>query len=93
MSRPDDLMRFYDLLDRLVKSDDRVLADPAPTIAVAELVDSSVNFVVRLWVKTGDYWPVTLDLTDRIKLEFDKEQISIPYPQSDVHMHQVPSAA
>ena len=85
----DDIKKAKEILERMVKADSRVLADPAPTIAVAELADSSVNFVVRPWVKGGDYWPTKFDLTESIKLEFDKEGISIPFPQQDVHMHQV----
>jgi small conductance mechanosensitive channel len=55
-------------------------------VAVSELADSSVNFVVRPWVKTPDYWPVYFDVTEAVKLEFDKASISIPYPQMDVHV-------
>ena len=73
-------------------SDAYLLKDPAPTVAVSELADSSVNFVVRPWVKTGDYWPVRCDLTERVKLEFDSQGISIPFPQTDVHLHQEAAA-
>ena len=66
-----------------------MLADPEPTIAVSELADSSVNFVVRPWVKSGDYWDVRFGLMERIKLEFDAQGVSIPFPQTDVHLHQV----
>ena len=69
-------------------ADDRVLDDPACTIAVSELADSSVNFVVRPWVKTEDYWAVKFDLTEAIKKRFDEEGISIPFPQQDVHLYQ-----
>ena len=65
-----------------------MLETPAPKIAVSELADSSVNFVVRPWVKTEDYWDVYFDLTEKIKLTFDKEGISIPFPQQDVHLFQ-----
>jgi small conductance mechanosensitive channel len=85
----DDIKKAKGILERMVTGDSRVLADPAPTIAVAELADSSVNFVVRPWVNAGDYWPTKFDLTEAIKIEFDKEGISIPFPQQDVHMHQV----
>ena len=60
----------------------------APTIAVSELADSSVNFVVRPWVATADYWAVKFDLTEQIKLALDANNISIPFPQRDVHLHQ-----
>jgi len=88
ISYGDDLARAKGILQRLIESDERVLRDPAPTIAVLELGDSSVNFAVRPWVKTGDYWPVFFDLTERVKLEFDAQGISIPFPQRDVHLHQ-----
>jgi small conductance mechanosensitive channel len=65
-----------------------VLKDPPPVVEVIALADSSVNFVVRPWVATADYWRVHFDVTRAIKEEFDKEGISIPFPQRDVHMHQ-----
>jgi len=88
----DDIKKAKETLERLVQEDSRILKDPAPTVAVSELADSSVNFVVRPWVMSGDYWPVMFDLTEAVKLTFDKEGISIPYPQQDVHMHQVEAA-
>ena len=84
----DDLDKVKTVLREILNAEPRVLDDPAPTIAVAELADSSVNFVVRPWVKTADYWPVQFDLTETIKKRFDQEAISIPYPQSDVHLYQ-----
>jgi small conductance mechanosensitive channel len=84
----DDLDKVRRVLEEIVAADDRVLADPAPTIAVSELADSSVNFVVRPWVNAGDYWPTHFDMTEAIKKRFDAEGISIPYPQQDVHMYQ-----
>ncbi len=81
----DDIKKAKELLQKIVTSDERVLSDPAPVIAVGELADSSVNFIVRPWVKTGDYWAVFWDLTEKVKLEFDAAGISIPYPQMDVH--------
>ncbi len=84
----DDILKAKQVLGEILKTDDRVLATPAPTIAVSELADSSVNFVVRPWVKTEDYWTVYFDLTEKIKLTFDKEGISIPFPQQDVHLFQ-----
>ncbi len=64
-------------------ADERILNEPAPLVAVAELADSSVNFNVRPWVKSGDYWGVRYDLIEQIKLAFDEACISIPYPQMD----------
>ena len=84
----DDLDKVRKTLEDVIAGDDRVLEDPAVTIAVSELADSSVNFVVRPWVKTDDYWAVRFDLTEAIKKRFDKEGISIPFPQRDVHLYQ-----
>jgi len=83
----DNIGKAKSVLEGLIKADSRILSDPAPTIAVSELADSSVNFVVRPWVKTEDYWAVRLDLIEKIKLTFDEKGISFPYPQQDVHMY------
>ena len=64
-------------------------AEPAAVVAVSELADSSVNFIVRPWTATGDYWEVYWDVTRQVKERFDAEGLSIPYPQQDVHVHQV----
>jgi small conductance mechanosensitive channel len=85
----DDIKKAKETLDKILKDDPRILDDPAPTVAVSELADSSVNFVVRPWVKTADYWAVYFDVTEKVKLTFDELGISIPFPQQDVHMHQV----
>jgi len=84
----DDIKKAKQILERICREDSRVLDDPAPTVAVSELADSSVNFVVRPWVKTPDYWAVYFDLTERVKLTFDREGVSIPFPQHDVHLYQ-----
>jgi small conductance mechanosensitive channel len=81
----DDIKKAKEVLNTIITSDERVLVDEGVTVAVSELADSSVNFVVRAWVNTPDYWAVKFDLTENIKLTFDKEGISIPYPQQDVH--------
>jgi small conductance mechanosensitive channel len=83
----DDLDKVRKVLEDIVAAEERILEDPAPTIAVSELADSSVNFVVRPWVNSGDYWPVLFALTEQIKKRFDAEGISIPYPQRDVHLY------
>lgn len=83
----DDLKKAKAILERLVAEDDRILKDPAPQVAVSELADSSVNFVCRPWVKGDDYWTVRFDLIERVKLTFDAEGISIPFPQRDVHIY------
>lgn len=82
----DDIAQTKAIMMRLIEADSRILKEPAPTVALIELADSSVNFNVRPWVKTEDYWPVRSDLTEKIKITFDKEGISIPYPQQDVHL-------
>lgn len=82
----DDLRKAKDILNDIVASDERILKDPAPVIAVSELGDSSVNFIVRPWVKSADYWAVLWSVTETVKLRFDEEGISIPYPQMDVHL-------
>lgn len=82
----DDITQAKNILKDIIKNEKRILDDPAPKIAVSELADSSVNFVVRPWVKTSEYWNVYFDLTEKIKVTFDKEGISIPYPQQDVHL-------
>lgn len=87
ISYDDDIDKAKRILNEIVKSDSRVLTDPEHTIAVVELADSSVNFVVRPWVKTPDYWDVYFELTETVKKRFDQEGISIPYPQRDVYIH------
>lgn len=87
VSYDDDLDKVRATLEELIAADDRVLADPPHKIAVSELGDSSVNFIVRPWVKTEDYWGVMFDLTEAIKKRFDKEGISFPFPQQDVHLY------
>lgn len=84
----DDIRQAKKTLEDLIIADSRVLADPAPTIAVSELADSIVNLIVRPWVQTADYWKVRLELIEKIKLTFDEKGISFPYPQQDVHMYQ-----
>jgi len=81
----DDLLKAKEIINRILSEDERILADPAPTVAVGELADSSVNFNVRPWCKTSDYWGVYGDIHEKIKLTFDAEGISIPYPQMDIH--------
>ena len=87
----DDLKLAKETLAEIINADQRVLQDPAPFIAVSELANSSVNFVVRAWVKSADYWGVNFDTIEKVKLTFDKKGISIPYPQMDIHNHKVKS--
>ncbi|WP_297440245.1 mechanosensitive ion channel domain-containing protein [Sulfurimonas sp.] len=81
----DDLKLAKETLMQIVKADSRILQDPEPFVAVNELADSSVNFVVRAWTSTDDYWGVYFDMLESVKLTFDEKGISIPYPQMDVH--------
>jgi len=93
VSYSDDLQKVKEVLYDILKNEDRILKDPAPTIGVLELADSSVNFAVRPWVRTGDYWTLFFDLKEKIKERFDAESISIPFPQQDVHLYEVKQEA
>lgn len=84
----DDLRAVKAFLTILVETDERILKDPAPVVAVSELGDSSVNFIVRPWVNSADYWAVLWDLNERVKLGFDERGFNIPYPTQDIHVHQ-----
>ncbi|GHB98245.1 mechanosensitive ion channel family protein [Cerasicoccus arenae] len=86
VSYDDDIRKVKEVLTDIVASDPGTLAEPEPTIGLLEMADSSVNFAVRPWVNTGDYWVVFFRLQESIKLRLDEEGISIPYPQRDVHM-------
>jgi small conductance mechanosensitive channel len=89
----DDIAKARRIIEAILDEDPRVLSDPEPAILVLELADSSVNFAVRPWCATGDYWGVYADVTEKLKLAFDAEGVSIPFPQNDVHLHGLPSAA
>ncbi len=88
VSYGDDLDKVQAVLNEILAADERILKEPAPTVEVVAMADSSVNFVVRHWVATGDYWAVHFHLQKTIKQRFDKEGISIPFPQRDVHVYQ-----
>jgi small conductance mechanosensitive channel len=83
-----DLAKTKDILGDIAAKDERVLKDPAPVVAVSELADNSVNLVMRLWVKSSDYWGVHFDTTEAVKLRLDEAGIGIPYPQRDVHLYE-----
>ena len=87
VSYSDDIDKVRSTIQSLVDADSRIMKEPACTIAVAALADSSVNFTVRPWVRTEDYWGVMFDLTEAIKKRFDKEGISFPFPQQEVYLH------
>lgn len=83
----DNLDQAMKIVRDILEADSRVLKDPALTLGIAELADSSVNFFVRPWVNNADFWGVIGDTTKKTKEAFDAAGISIPYPQQDVHMH------
>lgn len=83
----DDIDKARSLIMQAMSKDNRILPDPAPSVSLAELADSSVNFNVRPWVNSADYWAVRSDLLEKIKAAFDKNGISIPFPQRDVHLN------
>jgi small conductance mechanosensitive channel len=93
ISYGDSMSKAKGILEKILADHPRVLEDPAPRVAVSELGDSSVNFVVRPWVKAEDYWDVWFDVTQKIKEEFDGQGVSIPFPQRDVHLFQESAAA
>ncbi|BDX06750.1 mechanosensitive ion channel family protein [Planctobacterium marinum] len=82
-----DIRKAKSVIEEVVAGDERILKDPAWTIAVSELADSSVNIIVRPWVNTADYWPVYWHLIENIKIKLDENDITIPYPQMDVYLH------
>jgi small conductance mechanosensitive channel len=83
-----DIKHVREVLQGIIDANDKVLDDPASLIAVGELADNTVNFVVRVWVKTPDYWDVYFSMTEAVKVRFDEEGIGIPYPQRDVHLYE-----
>ncbi len=85
----DDLQKAQRVFEEIITSHPKVLAEPAPAVKLHELGESSVNFVVRPWSRTEDYWDVFWDVTREVKKRFDEEGLSIPFPQRDVHVHQV----
>ncbi len=85
----DDTGKARQILERIVSGNEKVLKEPAPVIRLHELADSSVNFICRPWTATADYWEVYWEITRQVKVEFDSAGISIPYPQQDVHLHNV----
>jgi small conductance mechanosensitive channel len=87
ISYGDSIERAQAVLEEVVASHPLVMEDPAPNIRVSELGDSSVNFIVRPWTKTADYWTVYWDLQRAVKEAFDTNGISIPFPQTDMHLH------
>lgn len=85
----DDIDHAKMIINTVIAGDDRILKEIEPLVVVSELADSSVNFTVRVWVNTPDYWVVYFAMHEQMKKAFDAKGISIPFPQQDVHMHQV----
>jgi small conductance mechanosensitive channel len=93
ISYDDDIGTAMETINKVLDNEPRVLKDPAPTVAVSELADSSVNLVVRPWCTKEDYWGVYFDLTRALKEQLEGSGCSIPYPQTDVHLHKVGESA
>lgn len=89
----DNIGQARDIIKAVMDADERILKDPEASIAVTELGDNSVNLKVRPWVNSADYWDVHADMLETIKVRFDESGISIPYPQRDVHLHEVKAAS
>lgn len=83
----DDIGKARETVSKVIEADTRVFADPPPQIVVGKLGDSSVDLIVRVWVNSADYWGVNFDTIEQVKLAFDAADITIPYPQRDVHLH------
>jgi small conductance mechanosensitive channel len=83
----DDLKKAKNILTDLIKQDSRIIGEPEPMVVVSELGDNSVNLTVRVWVNSSDYWGVYFAMQENVKLTFDAQGISIPFPQRDVHMY------
>ena len=83
------LKKARSVIKNIIESDQRILTDPAPQILVKELADSSVNFAVRAFISTTDFWNVYFETTEKVKNAFDENKISIPFPQRDVHTYQM----
>lgn len=88
VSYEDDIRKVKRVLEGLIAAESRVLQEPKPFVGVMEMADSSINFAFRPWVKVEDYWDLYFHFHEQIKLRFDEEDITIPFPQRDVHLFQ-----
>ncbi len=86
VSYESDILKVKKLLEEIINNESKILIEPECKIAVSELANSSINFIVRPWVNSADYWSVNYQLLETIKIEFDKAKINIPYPQMDIHL-------
>ena len=84
----DDIDKARNVILEIINQDNRVMKDPTPMVAIGELADSSVNFVIRVWTDATDYWGVKFDTIETVKKRFDSEGVNIPFPQRDVHIYQ-----
>jgi small conductance mechanosensitive channel len=84
----DDIDKTKQVIREVLANEPRILSDPPPQVALLELGESSVNYIVRPWVKAEDYWNVYFDTTEKLKKAFDAHSINIPYPQRDIHIYQ-----
>jgi small conductance mechanosensitive channel len=92
ISYGDDVAKAREIVHRRLTADDRVLADPAPMVVLAELGDSSVDLAVRPWTRDSDYWDFRFEFTEKVKSELEKNGITIPFPQMDVHFERAAAA-
>ncbi len=92
ISYDDGIGAAFETIHEIIAADERIHAEPAPQVVVGELADSSVNIIVRVWSQASDYWGLKFDLTRRFKEGLEAKGLTIPYPQQDVHMHQVEAA-
>lgn len=92
VSYDDDIRKVKEIILEALQSEERILQEPAPTCVLSNFGDSSVDFMARGWVKAGDLWPVTWDMNEKVKAAFDEAGVTIPFPQRDVHFHQVDKA-
>jgi small conductance mechanosensitive channel len=83
----DDLKKAKSVLESIIAADARILTDPAPMVVISNLGDNSVDITTRSWVNAADYWGVYFDLVENVKLTFDEQGISFPFPQRDVHLY------
>lgn len=86
VSYEDDIYKVKEVLNKIADEHPLVFKDPAPQVALSKHGDSAVNFILRVWAKSEDYWTIHWDIMEKVKVEFDKAGINIPYPQMDVHM-------
>ncbi len=93
VSYEDDVAQVREVLEGVVAADSRVLKDPPHEIWMSAHADSSINFIVRVWCDSDDYWPVHFETIEAVKLAFDRENITIPFPQRDVHFYPTNAAS